>query len=136
MLKHILSQSILATVAYADALNMPLTAMEVWRGLVGGQGTGDRGQGIENRAKNASSFSEIFFMLKLLKEQKKISEQRGFYFLPGKEDLVAERLWRMRVADEKWKKLMGIVRWLRAVPFLRAVFVTGSLALNNTRENS
>ena len=129
--------AVLATLAYGDALAMPLTAMEVWRGLIrvpidaaqGKQGTGDG-------TKNVSDFSEIFQILQSLKEAGKISEQWGFYVLPGRETLVKERLWRMRVADEKWKKLLRVACWMRFVPFLRAVFVTGSLALNNTRKDS
>jgi len=43
---------------------------------------------------------------------------------------------REEFAMAKWRKALRALRWYRLVPFVRAVFVSGSLSINNTDELS
>lgn len=65
-----------------------------------------------------------------------IEESGGLYFLRGREELIETRKKRNRIAEEKWRKALKAVWWLKFVPFIRIVFASGSLALDNTSEES
>jgi predicted nucleotidyltransferase len=121
-----LEKTILATLSYHDIFDYPLTAFELWRFAVRspqlalGAGLGEYLAALSESA--------------VLRE--KVGEKYGFYFLLGREELVEKRLRRKKLADLKWKKARRIFRLLSGVPFVRGVFVSGSLALENSREES
>lgn len=50
---------------------------------------------------------------------------------PGREDLAEQALAREAASLELWRQARRIARWLRAVPFVRLVGVTGSLSVNH-----
>ena len=58
----------------------------------------------------------------------------GFYFLFGQDYLAPLRLRREELAKKKWKKVFRAVWWLKFLPYIRAVFASGSLAMSNTEE--
>jgi len=122
-------EQILATLAWADAFGMALSSFEAWKWLV----VYPR---IRNGGADKMPLGELIKALDGLVAEDRIGAQWGFYFLKGREALIRERAWRLKIADEKWKKLVSIVRWMRFVPCLRAVFVSGSLAIHNTKEES
>ncbi len=66
----------------------------------------------------------------------RICSKNGFYFLPGRDVLCALRIEREKIAAQKWKKFLKIAKYFQAVPYLRGVFASGSLALNNTSHES
>ena len=68
--------------------------------------------------------------------QQALGMKWGFYFLKGKEYMVRERLNRHARAQMKWKILRKVAPFLAAVPFVRALAVSGSLALSNTKASS
>lgn len=57
-------------------------------------------------------------------------------FLTGREHLVPLRLKREKIAKRKWRLARRAVWWLRFVPYVRAVFASGSLAMRDTDELS
>ncbi|MCK4860116.1 MAG: nucleotidyltransferase domain-containing protein, partial [Candidatus Omnitrophica bacterium] len=63
-------------------------------------------------------------------------EKNGFYFLKNRTEVIRTRIDRQKIADQKWKKAKKIIRRLQIVPYVRMVAVSGSLALNNTQEES
>jgi len=65
-----------------------------------------------------------------------IGSKNGFYFLPGRDALYELRIEREKIAAQKWKKFLRIAKWFQAVPYLRAVLASGSLAISNTGHNS
>ncbi|MFH1461248.1 MAG: hypothetical protein ABIF84_02410, partial [Patescibacteria group bacterium] len=65
-----------------------------------------------------------------------ISQQNGFYFLKNRNRIIRERIKRQLTADQKWKKARRIIRLLQTIPFIRMVAVSGSLGMNNPKENS
>ncbi|MFA6973505.1 MAG: nucleotidyltransferase domain-containing protein [Parcubacteria group bacterium] len=124
-----LQKNILTTVAYYDAMDYPMTSFEVWKYLtrIG-----------EQEAASGEQYSLVAVMSGLENENLKkiIEEYRGFYFLRGRKDLVAQRLERNKISNQKIKKLVKIGKWLRFVPFVRMLAVTGSLAMKNAEPGS
>mgnify|MGYP001563224669 CR=1 FL=1 len=112
-----LQEEIFATLAYYDVHNMPLRAGEVFRYLI----------------KKESSFPS---RQEIEKELKAIPEREGYYYLFGREYLVPLRHKRAKLAWDKWRRTYRAMKWLRAVPFVRVIFASGSLALHNTEELS
>ncbi len=125
-----LRNSILATIVYYDVLDFPLTLFEVHKYLINPDrlsvnlviGTISLGQTAEDLGGLVSSGH--------------IGSKNGFYFLPGRDALYELRIEREKIAAQKWKKFLRIGKWFQAVPYLRAIFVSGSLAINNTAHES
>jgi hypothetical protein len=65
-----------------------------------------------------------------------IEEFRGFYFLKGRKDLVARRIQNDKNSIEKFEIAQRAARWLRFVPFVRMIALTGTLAMKNCEKNS
>jgi len=62
--------------------------------------------------------------------------KNGFYFLSGRDALFDLRIEREKISAQKWKKLLKIARWFQAVPYLRAILVSGSMSINNADKES
>ena len=143
---NLLQKSILSTVVYYDTLDYPLTSLEIFKYLVnpfhiaGLQwGSGSESKLFKPRELGRFSNITLINIIKILTSQelkKIIDEKNGFYFLRDREDIVKTRIDRQKIADQKWKKVRNIVRWLQAIPYLKMVAVSGSLALNNTKKES
>jgi len=151
---NIIKQAILSTILYYDTLNYPLTSFEVFKYLVnplhvaGSHYFEDEPQKDSIRISEFNSgrkyemeFNKISLanIRKTLEDnelKKFIQEKNGFYFLRGREDIIRTRINRQKIADQKWKKARKIISLLQLIPYVRMVTVSGSLALNNTREES
>ena len=122
-----LEKTILATVSYYDIFDYPLTGFEIRRYLIFAKDFGK-----ENfRAGDvfaALAESEVL--------QSRIGNKFGFYHLRDREEIVEKRLWRKKLADRKWKKLKRVFRILSLVPYVRGIFVSGSLAMENSKDES
>ncbi len=116
-----LEKSILATLVYYDVLGQPLTGWEVFKYLIKKK---DLGQ-IKPRK-----------IIELLEVNPLISQKNGFYFLKGRQKIIKQRIARQRISDYKWKKTRRMVRLLQQIPFIRLIMVSGSLAMNNPKEES
>src|SRR6266850_1130206 len=97
-----MSKTIFATLAYYDAFHMPLTAFEVWRYRIAPAEENDRKE---------TTLRDVTSELETLVSQNLIGEKWGFYFLlPKGRDMssgarmVEQRLRRLKIADEKWKR--------------------------------
>lgn len=100
-----------AMVAYADIFEYPLTRAE------------------------CSLFS-LFLVKNNVKNirgvrAKKI-QGKTYYFLAGREALIAKRLRRAIYAREKWRKATIVAKAIGRIPTVCLVGVTGGLAMNNT----
>jgi len=122
-----LEKSILATVSYYDIFDYPLTGFEIWRYLVLSEES-------KNNKFTAGELFEVITGGGGLKN--KISQKHGFYFLVGREGIVEKRLWRKKLADEKWKKMKKVFELVVLVPFVRGIFISGSLAMENSKNDS
>lgn len=142
----LLQKSILATIAYYDTLDYPLTSLEVFKYLVNpfhiagfywrGEAEPKLFNSVELGRFSNITLANIRKILESKEFKKFIGEKNGFYFLKGKEEIIRTRIDRQKIADQKWKKAKKIIRWLQIIPYLKMVAVSGSLALNNTKKKS
>ncbi len=112
-----LSRAALHTVAYADVFDYPLTAVEIHRYL-----TGLRAplEAVVRALENGSLFTRT-----------------GEYFtLPGREALVSIRIGREAHSRKLLPRAIRYGRILGAMPYIRMVALTGSLAVMNVSENT
>ncbi|KKS13810.1 MAG: hypothetical protein A3J10_02620 [Candidatus Sungbacteria bacterium RIFCSPLOWO2_02_FULL_54_10] len=124
-------KAILATVAYYDKLDYPLTLFEVHRFLIN-----PKRLFVETGGLGDIALSEIADLLDELQDIKVVEERRGMYMLAGRSSLVTERIEREKIAGQKWKTFVRKAWWLQFTPWIRGMFASGSLALDNTVESS
>src|SRR3989344_5350059 len=125
-----LRNSILATLAYYDILDFPLTLLEVNKYLI------NPARLSKDSVLGTISLSQIAENLESLVVVGLIGSKNGFYFLPQRDNLYELRIKREKIAAQKWKKFLRIAKWFQGVPYLRAVLASGSLAINNTKHGS
>lgn len=120
--------NIVATIAYYDVFEYPLSAFEVWKYLLDAEY-------FEDKCDVSVTLEEIVAELERLTRKsigrKGAEEYRGFYYLPGRKKLVTERIRRNKLAVFKMKHLRSVVKLLRFIPYVRMVGVTGRLAMKN-----
>ncbi len=126
-----IEDSILATLAYYDGLNYPLSSFELYRYLIN-----------PSRLKSdvdsvgLISFNNILESIEILLREEKIQAENGFYFLKGRSGLSELRLDKEKISAQKWRKCLRLAYWLQLAPWIRGMFVSGSLALGTTTEES
>jgi hypothetical protein len=106
------ADAVLATLAYADVFDYPLTAEEVHRDLVAVRTTPEQ-------------------VATALRSVPGLRCTNGYYALPGREATVATRGRRTAAAAALWPRALRWARALAALPFVRMVAVTGALAVEN-----
>lgn len=121
-----LSKDILATIAYYDTFQYPLTGFEIWKYLLTLKSEEETSQDV------VVSLGDVTRTLQSDSLEKWIEERSGFYFLKGRRKLVKKRLKRGKIAIRKLKGVRRLVKWLRFVPYVRMVALTGSLAMHNS----
>lgn len=113
--------AILATVAYVDVFDYPRTAAEIHRYLVG-------------LAAAPTAVDNALESDRLLPHH--LQQHNGFYHLPGRAVTVAQRSRRAAIAQTLWPIAHGYGRTIARLPFVRMVAVTGSLAVDNPKDNA
>ena len=63
-------------------------------------------------------------------------EQNGFYFLPGRGEIIAARQQRYVFARHKFKRALRAGKILARLPFVRMIAVCNSLSYGNARDSS
>ncbi len=126
-----LRNSILATIIYYDIFDYPLTLVEAHKYLVN-PGRISRIDGGIGEIK----LSDIKDGLDRLVYPGIINQKNGFYFLNGRSDLYELRIERDKISARKWKKFLWMAKFLALAPYLRGVFASGSMAIDNTTEES
>lgn len=131
-----LEKSILATVVYYDGLDFPMTVREVGRFLINPVRFGKAETAKQFQKSEPIGFESVEEALPILKRGGWLEEMLGFYFLPGRRALYQERMERIKLAEEKWKKARRYLFWIQMVPYVEAALASGSLALGHTSEES
>lgn len=146
-----LPQNILATIAYYDVLDYPLTIFELWKYLISDPAYAEAPAGRQHLANSEPSCAEAsagkqekkkILLLDIINEleneelKKRIETYRGHYFLSGRKNLVAQRLERNKVSEKKYKIVRRAVWFLRFAPFVRGIAVAGRLAMKNASNKS
>jgi len=125
-----LTKDILSTVIYYDILGYPMTAFEVWKYL---------GVFKKDGQKQEEKISLVEVTEELEKNEalkRRIESHQGFYFLRGRQKLVEERLRKNKISAKKMKILKRVVFWLRFLPYVRMIGVTGTVAMKNADKKS
>ena len=113
---HDLTQAILHTVVYADLFDYPLRVHEIHRYLIGYPASLAM---VEKRLQQDSQLAE------------RLTAEPPFWLLKGREHLAGLRRERKAFSQVLWQQAKRYARLVAAVPFVRMVSVTGSLAMNN-----
>ncbi len=111
-----LTQAILHTLSYSDIFDYPLTAPEVHQYLTGVK----------------ASFEEVNQAL----EEGPIGRTGNYFTLPGREEIVSIRLDREARSQKLLPRALRYGRILGALPYIRMVALTGSLAVMNISESA
>ncbi len=124
-------EAVLSTISYYDGLDFPLTGFEVWRYLVSPQRLVKKETVIEE-----VSVVQILEELEKLHAAGLLEEEWGMYTLAGRRELVEERMSNEKIAAQKWRRLRRRAWWFQLCPWVRGIFVSGSMALGNTTRES
>ncbi len=128
-----LEQAIYNTIRYFDLLDLPLTVVQVWQYLL----VDESESNLRWEGHARYSLAEVRATLQTSPWlAQRLESKWGYYVLAGRQPLVRRRLTRHALAQDKWKLLVTAARWLAAVPFVRALAGSGSLALDNARPSS
>lgn len=110
-----LQKAIFKTLAYADVFDYPLKAKEIWRFLI------------------SSEKFDIKEVQQQLSQPQSFFQQQGvYYFLSGRRQIINARKKREAWSRKKLKKAVKIARWLKLIPWIKMVGVTGALAMKNS----
>jgi len=112
-----LEESVLATLAYADLFDFPLSAPEIHRYL----------HGVQTTRAPLMEWLEFGHRANRL-----IRHQAGYYFIKGKEDILSVRQRRKLIASACLPRAFHYGNLLGSLPFVRMVALTGSLAVGNS----
>lgn len=124
-----LAKNILTTIVYYDVLDYPLTIFELEKYLM-------RAEVKKPGGEEKLDLASIMAALESEKSKNLIGEYQGFYFLQNRQELVAQRIERAKISEKKLKIIFKLAKWLRYVPFLRMIAVTGRLAMKNAEKDS
>ncbi len=116
-----LRRSLLATLAYFDLFEYPLTLVELRR--------------FRYRFSEDDAPPDAAEVLAALSDDA-IGERDGYYFLAGKGAIVDERRRRYRLAEKKFARARRVAAWMRLLPSVRLIAVCNSLAIANADERS
>ena len=114
-----LSKAILKTLSYADIFNYPLKEEEIWRYL------------IEEKATQ----NQVSDCLKNLTDKNKVSKSSNFFFLRGREKIVAEREKKEKLSKQKIKRAKFAAQIIALIPSVKLIGLTGALAMANSEKN-
>ncbi len=112
--------AVLATVAYYDALDYPLTEFEIWKHLITTR---------DDPVTHPPTLGQIGAVLDVLVGDRVVMRTQGFVTLPNREALVANRVRSEKYSVSKIKRAARVVRMIAWVPFVRLIALTGSLSM-------
>ncbi|HMQ52212.1 MAG TPA: hypothetical protein PKD98_08975 [Anaerolineae bacterium] len=112
-------KAVLRPILYADIFDFPLTQAEVYRFI-----------------EIKTTPAEVEQLLLQAVEAGQLAVVEGFFSLPHRTELAPKRQERERASALLWPKAGRYGRWLAALPFVRMVAVTGSLAVDNPRDGA
>src|SRR3990172_6346966 len=127
-----LTEALVLTLAYFDALGMAVTAFEIWQNLI----------------RFKASYAEVLEELTKKPLASIVTEARGFYSLrrprdevesggihPGYEQ-IEQRFEKNKLSEFLWRRARSTAQWLTLVPFVRSISVANNVALDNAHPGS
>lgn len=116
MVNQGLKKAILQTIKYSDHFHYPLTLAELHARLI----------------KYQVSKSYLLKAVNSLVKSKLLSQQNNYYFLPRKLSLVKRRRLYARLSKPLHRYTLSLLPVLTRLHSIRAIYLTGSLAMQNT----
>jgi len=124
----ILDKQIFSTIVYYDTLEYPLTLLETWKYLM---------RHLEEKnGEKKISLGKIFERLNSKEANFFLENYQGFYFLKGRNNLVAQRIAREKISQRKIQLVKKLVSKLKFSPFVRMIAITGRVAMKNSTPKS
>jgi predicted nucleotidyltransferase len=118
---HFLDNGIITTLCYADIFDFPLKESEIYELLI---------------FSKKASIQTIQKRLSYLLQNGLIQQTNNYYHLPNRSSIVKKRLTHLQNSRRKMTIATTIAKKLAKVPFVRAVFLTGAVAVDNaTRQD-
>lgn len=117
-----LQKAILKTLAYADVFDYPLTLGEIQLFLI----TSSEKTSFLKEIKNEINKPELHSL---------IDSQKNYFFLKNHEEIISLRQKRSFYSSQKLDLVKKTVGWLKLIPFIKMVGITGNLAMKNADEN-
>jgi hypothetical protein len=114
-----LSSSIEQTITFYDLFDYPLTANEIFNNLF--QPTQDY---------------SYFELIKTLEMNNTLEFDQGFYFLPGRFEIVAKRKKRYLITEQKIKNNLKYIKLLSRIKAIKTIFICNTVAYHNAQEDS
>jgi hypothetical protein len=114
-------EALLETVAYVDVFDYPLLSQEAHRYLSGHVAT------IEQVEQTLDA---------MCADSGRLAYRDSYYTLPGRESIIDIRQTRHEVARALWPQAISYGRRIAAMPFVRMVAVSGSLAVDNAEQGA
>ncbi len=112
--------TICRTLVYADIFDYPLKEPEIFSYSI---------------SRNALSLSSFGLSLRKAVGHKQVFSKGGYYYLPGREMIVAIRQRRKIASGNKMKIAQRIAFWLKFIPTVKMVAITGALAMDNSEKD-
>ncbi len=134
---NLLEKSTLATIAYYDVMDYPLTIFEIFKYLISPTYIASISEIESNKEIEPLKEINLIDILKILKDsglKNYIVEKNGFYSL--RNNLYQTRIERQKISDKMWKKTKKIIKWLQIIPYIRMVLINGSMAMYNAKKES
>lgn len=116
-----LHDRILSTLRFFDLQDLPLAVFELHKFLI---------------SDTSFSLNEVTNAVAELVTNQKVAEHFGYFFLPGRQDLVAKRLANYEFGIIREKLITKYTKALARMPFIRGVAVAGSQALGQEKATS
>mgnify|MGYP001429839746 CR=1 FL=1 len=120
-----LDQALLRTVAYYDVFDYPLTSAEIWRWLY-------------RRADETitATHAEVGAALAALVQAGTLLQEKDWFVLPGRQQLVQLRAERFVLGQKKWRRVKSMARFCEVIPYVKMVAACNTLAIDNARAES
>lgn len=116
---NLLSRQILLTISYCDQFDFPLTYSEIKQRLIG-----------EVNYKETSD-EKVLAAIHSLLQREVLGKSGEYYYLVNREKIVTTRIKRFQLSQAKWKEAQKLSLFLKKIPWISALGVTGALAMNN-----
>lgn len=119
-----LERAVLVTLAYTDQFDFPLSIEEIRERL------------LCLEIKELPSILQIQRTRTSLEKKQLVEGDEKYVVLCGRRELIARRQQRERFASQKEREVQHVVHFLQHIPWVDAVFLTGSQAMNSADEQS
>lgn len=121
-----LQKAVLATVAYYDALDYPVTEFETWKHLIRP----------DELFQEKPTLGQVSRILQDLYMVSRLEMQHGFYILPGRRSLIPLRIRCEKYSARSLRRAVRLISRIQWIPFLRMVGITGSLSMKQADSES